>query len=68
MGDDGGGLVEEVEVPTSNNVIVGLPVVVIVAVGVQTLIMLFIFAKRQIVRFALRNRRGPHVSVGQVGN
>jgi len=66
MGDDGGGLVsEEVEVPTSNNVIVGLPVVVIVAVGVQTLIMLFIFAKRQIVRFALRNRRGPHVSVGQ---
>lgn len=51
--------------PAGNSVIVGLPVVVIVAVGVQTLIMLFIFAKRQIVRFALRNRRGPHVSVGQ---
>jgi len=51
--------------PSTNTVIVGLPVVVIVAVGVQTLIMLFIFAKRQIVRFTLRNRRGPHVSVGQ---
>ena len=28
--------------------------------------MLFIFAKRQVMRFALRSRRGPHVSVGQV--
>ena len=37
-------------------------------VGVQTIIMLFIFAKRQVMRFALRNRRGPHISVGQVGN
>jgi len=53
------------KVTVGNSVIVGLPVVVIVAVGVQTLIMLFIFAKRQIVRFALRNRRGPHVSIGQ---
>ena len=35
-------------------------------VGVQTIIMLFIFAKRQVMRFALRSRRGPHVSVGQV--
>ena len=30
--------------------------------------MLFIFAKRQVMRFALRSRRGPHVSVGQVSS
>ena len=39
---------------------------VLFQVGVQTIIMLFIFAKRQVMRFALRSRRGPHVSVGQV--
>jgi len=43
----------------------GVAVVIIIAVGVQTIIMLFIFAKRQVMRFALRSRRGPHVSVGQ---
>lgn len=43
----------------------GVAVVIIIAVGVQTIIMLFIFAKRQVMRFALRNRRGPHISVGQ---
>jgi len=43
----------------------GVAVVIIIAVGVQTIVMLFIFAKRQVMRFALRNRRGPHVSVGQ---
>lgn len=45
----------------------GVAVVIIIAVGVQTFIMLFIFAKRQIMRFTLRSRRGPHVSVGQGG-
>ena len=45
----------------------GVAVVIIIAVGVQTFIMLFIFAKRQIMRFSLRSRRGPHVSVGQGG-
>ena len=43
----------------------GTIVVIIIAVGVQFCIMVFIFAKRQIMRFALRNRRGPHASVGQ---
>lgn len=43
----------------------GVAVVIIIAVGVQTIIMLFIFAKRQIMRFTLRARRGPHMSVGQ---
>ena len=42
----------------------GTIVVIIIAVGVQACIILFIFAKRQIQRFALRNRRGPHMSVG----
>jgi len=45
----------------------GVAVVIIIAVGVQTFIMLFIFAKRQIMRFTLRSRRGPHISVGQGG-
>merc|ERR1712179_544307 len=45
----------------------GVAVVIIMGVGVQTIIMLFIFAKRQIMRFAIRSRRGPHVSVGQGG-
>ena len=42
----------------------GTIVVIIIAVGVQSCIILFIFAKRQIQRFALRNRRGPHMSIG----
>ena len=42
----------------------GTIVVIIIAVGVQACIILFIFAKRQIQRFALRNRRGPHMSIG----
>lgn len=27
--------------------------------------LLFIFVKRQIMRFAMKSRRGPHVPVGQ---
>ncbi|KAF6216117.1 hypothetical protein GE061_000455 [Apolygus lucorum] len=42
----------------------GVTVVFIIAGGVLTIILLFIFAKRQIMRFALRSRRGPHVPVG----
>ena len=45
----------------------GTIVVIIIAVGVQACIILFIFAKSQIQRFALRNRRGPHMSVGHGG-
>ena len=52
--------------PTSHEQLSGVAVVIIIAVGVQTFIMLFIFAKRQIMRFTLRSRRGPHISVGQV--
>lgn len=42
----------------------GVTVVIFIACGVLTVILLFIFAKRQIMRFALRSRRGPHVAVG----
>ncbi|RZF44836.1 hypothetical protein LSTR_LSTR000788 [Laodelphax striatellus] len=39
-------------------------VVFIIAGSILTFILLFIFAKRQIMRFALRSRRGPHVPIG----
>lgn len=42
----------------------GVTVVIIIAGGVLTFLILFIFAKRQIMRFALRSRRGPHVPIG----
>jgi len=56
-----------IEPPSPPEQLSGVAVVIIIAVGVQTFIMLFIFAKRQIMRFTLRSRRGPHVSVGQGG-
>ena len=43
----------------------GTIVVIIIAICVQLCIMLVIVVKRQIMRFALRNRRGPHTHVGQ---
>lgn len=39
-------------------------IVLIIGGGVLGVTMCFIFAKRQIVRFTLRQRRGPHVAVG----
>jgi len=39
-------------------------IVIFIAAGVLTILLLFIFAKRQITRFALRSRRGPHVPIG----
>lgn len=42
----------------------GVMIILIIGGGVLTFIILFIFAKRQIMRFALRSRRGPHVPVG----
>ncbi|XP_068144577.1 protein C1orf43 homolog [Drosophila tropicalis] len=42
----------------------GVMIIIIISGGVLTFSMLFIFAKRQIVRFQLRGRRGPHVQVG----
>lgn len=57
-----------VDVPTSTTApateLSGVMIVNIIGGGVLTFIMLFIFAKRQITRFTLRSRRGPHVPVG----
>lgn len=45
----------------------GVAVVIIIGLGVLTVILLFLFAKRQIMRFTLRSRRGPHVPIGHDG-
>lgn len=42
----------------------GVMIILIIGGGVLTFVILFIFAKRQIMRFTLRSRRGPHVPVG----
>ncbi|XP_071747901.1 protein C1orf43 homolog [Lepeophtheirus salmonis] len=42
----------------------GVTVVIIIAVCVEAFIVLLIFARRQIMRFGLRNRRGPHTHIG----
>lgn len=41
----------------------GIAIILFIAFGSLTFILLFIFAKRQITRFALKSRRGPHVPV-----
>jgi len=46
----------------------GVTVVIIVAGGVLTFLLLFIFAKRQIMRFAIRSHRGPHTPLGYEAN
>ncbi|XP_067137243.1 protein C1orf43 homolog isoform X1 [Centruroides vittatus] len=42
----------------------GFAVIICIAFGVMTFILLFIFAKRQITRFTLKSRYGPHVPIG----
>ncbi|XP_067094362.1 protein C1orf43 homolog [Osmerus mordax] len=39
-------------------------VVLVMAYGSLVFVLLFIFVKRQIMRFAMRSRRGPHVPLG----
>lgn len=56
--------IEKSFLPEMENVLSSMTVVLIVGGGVLTFTMLFIFAKRQIMRFTLRSRRGPHVAVG----
>ncbi|XP_035209620.1 protein C1orf43 homolog isoform X1 [Stegodyphus dumicola] len=46
------------------NQLSGIAVILFIAFGSLTFILLFIFAKRQITRFALKSRCGPHVMVG----
>ncbi|XP_023698994.1 protein C1orf43 homolog isoform X2 [Paramormyrops kingsleyae] len=42
----------------------GVNVVLVMAYGSLVFVLLFIFVKRQIVRFAMKSRRGPHVPLG----
>uniref|UniRef100_A0A8C4QUZ2 Zgc:123238 n=1 Tax=Eptatretus burgeri TaxID=7764 RepID=A0A8C4QUZ2_EPTBU len=39
-------------------------VVLVIAFGSMIFVLLFLFAKRQIMRFAMRSRTGPHIPVG----
>ncbi|XP_070543355.1 protein C1orf43 homolog isoform X2 [Ptychodera flava] len=39
-------------------------IILIIGFGGVGFLILFIFAKRQIMRFALKSRRGPHASIG----
>ncbi|KAJ7307309.1 hypothetical protein JRQ81_009316 [Phrynocephalus forsythii] len=50
---------------TSSNWLSGVNVVLVMAYGSLVFVLLFIFVKRQIMRFAMKSRRGPHVPVGQ---
>ncbi|XP_078062242.1 protein C1orf43 homolog isoform X2 [Mustelus asterias] len=42
----------------------GINVVLVMAYGSLIFVLLFIFVKRQIMRFAMKSRRGPHVPIG----
>ncbi|XP_067878900.1 protein C1orf43 homolog isoform X2 [Heterodontus francisci] len=42
----------------------GVNVVLVMAYGSLVFVLLFIFVKRQIMRFAMKSRRGPHVPIG----
>lgn len=42
----------------------GVTVILIIAGGFLLFWLLFIFAKRQIMRFTLRSHRGPHAPIG----
>ncbi|XP_030321098.1 uncharacterized protein C1orf43 homolog [Calypte anna] len=50
---------------TGSNWLSGVNVVLVMAYGSLVFVLLFIFVKRQIMRFAMKSRRGPHVPVGQ---
>ncbi|XP_037082271.1 protein C1orf43 homolog [Pollicipes pollicipes] len=47
-----------------NDELPGVLVVIFIAGGVLVFLIVFIFGKRQIQRFALKNQKGPHVAVG----
>lgn len=48
----------------SINTFSGVNVVLVMAYGTLVFVLLFIFMKRQIMRFAVKSRRGPHVPLG----
>uniref|UniRef100_A0A1E1XTT5 Putative conserved protein with signal anchor n=1 Tax=Amblyomma sculptum TaxID=1581419 RepID=A0A1E1XTT5_AMBSC len=42
----------------------GVAIIICIALGVMTFLLLFIFAKRQIMRFTLKSKHSPHVPIG----
>lgn len=48
----------------SNTEISGITVIYLIAIGFQLFVLLFIFAKRQIMRFAWSSRKEPHSVIG----
>lgn len=46
------------------NTLSGVNVVLVMAYSSLVFVLLFIFVKRQIMRFAMKSRRGPHVPLG----
>lgn len=42
----------------------GVAIIICIALGVLTFLLLFIFAKRQITRFTLKSKHSPHVPIG----
>ena len=46
----------------------GVTIIIIMGGGALTFFILFVFAKRQIMRFALRFRHGPHIPIGLGAN
>ncbi|KAG8431077.1 hypothetical protein GDO86_019457 [Hymenochirus boettgeri] len=52
------------DMASGSNWLSGVNVVLVMAYGSLVFVLLFIFVKRQIMRFAMKSRRGPHVPVG----
>ncbi|XP_031155149.1 protein C1orf43 homolog isoform X1 [Sander lucioperca] len=48
----------------SDSLLSSVNVVLVMAFGSLVFVLLFIFVKRQIMRFAMKSRRGPHVPLG----
>lgn len=42
----------------------GVAIIICIALGVLTFLLLFIFTKRQIMRFTLKSKHSPHVPIG----
>lgn len=49
---------------SSDSLYSSINVVLVMAYGSLVFVLLFIFVKRQIMRFAMKSRRGPHVPLG----
>jgi len=46
------------------NELSGREIIIILFLGIMTMLIVFIFIKRQIIRFTLKSRRGPHYPIG----